>query len=155
MTVHVRPATSADVGILVALMTSFYAEAGFPLPEGPATRAFGALLAEPRLGGAWLAELDGAVAGHVVLTLCFSMEYGGLRGSIDDLYVRPEARGKGAGAALLAAARADAVARGVRAMQVEVGRDNHVARHLYARAGYADTEHLLLALPLASPVHIA
>lgn len=155
MPVQVRPASSSDIPALVALMTSFYAEAGFPLPEVRATSAFEMLVAEPRLGGAWLAELDGAVAGHVVLTLCFGMEYGGLRGSIDDLYVRPEARGKGAGAALLAAARAGAVARGVRAMQVEVGRDNHVARRLYARAGYADTEHLLLALPLASPVHIA
>jgi GNAT superfamily N-acetyltransferase len=155
MTVQVRPAGRADVPVLVALMQAFYAEADFPLPTGPASRAFEALLADVRLGGAWLAE-DGAEAvGHLVLTVCFSMEYGGLRGFIDDLYVRPAARGRGAGAGLLAAARAEAARRGVRALHVEVGPDNHVARRLYARAGYADSGHLFLSLALASPVHAA
>jgi ribosomal protein S18 acetylase RimI-like enzyme len=135
MTVQIRPATSADVPALVALMTAFYAESDFPLPVGPATRAFETLLADPRLGSVWIAEDGDAAVGHAVLTLCFSMEYGGLRGFIDDLYVRPEARGRGAAAALLAAVRAAAVARGVRALHVEVGPDNHTARRLYARAG--------------------
>jgi GNAT superfamily N-acetyltransferase len=83
------------------------------------------------------------------------MEYGGLRGFIDDLYVRPAARGQGAGAGLLTAAREAAAAWGVRALHVEVGPDNQVARRLYARAGYTDSGHLLLSLPLAAPVHAA
>lgn len=134
-------------------MADFYAEADFPLPAEPAARAFDALLADERLGGAWLAEADGMPVGHVVLTLCFSMEYGGLRGFIDDLYVRPEARGRGTGAALLEAARGAAAARGVRALHVEVGPDNAIARRLYGRAGYVDSGHLLLTLPLATAVH--
>lgn len=153
MTVQIRPATEADIPTLVALMTAFYAESDFPLPVGPATRAFEALLADPRLGGVWVAEEGHAAIGHAVLTLCFSMEYGGLRGFIDDLYVRPEARGQGAAAALLAALRTAAVARGVRALHVEVGPDNHTARRLYARAGYTESGHLFLSLPLAAPVH--
>ena len=153
MALQIRPASTADVPALVALMATFYAEADLPLPAGPARRAFDALLADPRLGGVWLAEESGAPVGHVVLTTCFSMEYGGLRGFIDDLYVRPAARGQGAAAGLLAAARAAAVARGVRALHVEVGPENEVARRLYARAGYADSGHLLLSLPLAVPVH--
>jgi GNAT superfamily N-acetyltransferase len=125
-------------------MQAFYAEAGFPLPAAPAASAFAALFADPRLGGVWLAEEGPQAVGHAVLTVCFSMEYGGLRGFIDDLYVRPAARGRGAGAALLAAARAEAARRGVRALHVEVGPDNVVARRLYARAGYADSGHLFL-----------
>ena len=155
MAVEVRPAGLPDVATLVALMQAFYAEADFPLSAGPAARAFEALLSEPRLGGAWLAVEGAEVVGHVVLTVCFSMEYGGLRSFIDDLYVRPAARGRGAGAGLLAAARAGAVARDVRALHVEVGPANAVARRLYARAGYADSGHLLLSLPLAAPVHAA
>ena len=155
MAVDVRPAGPEDVPALVALMQAFYAEAGFSLPSGAAGAAFEAVLADRRLGLVWLAA-DGADAlGHVVLTLCFSMEYGGLRGFIDDLYVRPAARGRGTGAGLLAAARAEAVRRGVRALHVEVGPDNQVGRRLYARAGYADSGHLLLSLPLAAPVHAA
>jgi ribosomal protein S18 acetylase RimI-like enzyme len=150
---RVRPATPEDVPTLVALMSAFYAESDYPLPAASATRAFSALLADDRLGGAWLAEFDGVAVGHVVLTVSFSMEYGGLRGFVDDLYVRPEARRRGVGAALLAAVRASCAARGVRAMLVEVGPDNTGARSLYERAGYADSGHLLLGLALAEPVH--
>lgn len=153
MTLQIRLASDADVPALVALMTAFYAEADFPLPAEPAAAAFRGLLADPRLGRVWLAEEGGVVVGHLVLTLCFSMEYGGLRGFIDDLYVRPEARGRGAGAALLAAARAAAIESDVRALHVEVGPQNEIARRLYARAGYADSGHQLLTLPLAAPVH--
>ena len=152
---EVRPAGPTDVPALVALMQDFYAEAGFALPAESAARTFEALLAEPALGAVWLAEAGGEAVGHVVLTVCFSMEYGGPRGFIDDLFVRPSARARGAGAALLAAARAAATARGVRALHVEVGIDNDVAKRLYTRAGYADCGHRLWSLPLLPPVHDA
>lgn len=153
MPLDVRPADLADVSTLVGLMQSFYAEAGFPLPTEPADAAFRALLADPRLGGVWIAEDCGEAVGHLVLTLSFSMEYGGMRGFIDDLYVRPGVRRRGAGAALLAAARRDASERGVRALHVEVGPENAIARRLYGRAGYVESGHLFLSLPLAPPVH--
>ena len=153
MPIEVRPALRTDVPALVALMQAFYAESDFPLPAGPAAAAFEALLADENLGGVWIAEEDGEAVAHAVLTVCFSMEYSGLRGFVDDLYVRPQVRGRGVGAELLAAIRAAAHTRGVRAMHVEVGPDNAVARRLYARAGYAESGHLFLSLPLASPVH--
>ena len=153
MTIQIRAAGVADAQTLVALMQSFYAESDFPLDAAPAARTFETLFADSRLGGVWLAE-DGAEAvGHLVLTVCFSMEYGGLRGFIDDLYVHPSARGRGAAAGLLVAAQAEATRRGVRALLVETGHDNHVARRVYARAGYVDSGRLLLSLPLAAPVH--
>lgn len=155
MTPVIRPATEADIPALVGLMTAFYAESDFPLPVEPATRAFRSLMSDSRLGAVWLAEVDGQPAGHLVLTVCFSMEYGGLRGFIDDLYVRPAVRGQGIAAGLLGAARAAATERGVRALHVEVGPDNHVARRVYERAGYRDSGHVFLSLPLATPVHVA
>jgi GNAT superfamily N-acetyltransferase len=149
----IRAATDGDVNVLVALMSNFYAEANFTLPAAAAARAFSALIAEPQLGAVWLAELDTKPVGHVVLTTVFSMEYGGLRGFIDDLYVQPAARGRGIGAALLAAAREQASARGLRALCVETGLADHPARSLYSRAGYVDTQHALLVQPLAPAVH--
>ena len=149
----IRLATEADIPALVALMTDFYAESDFVLPATAATRAFSALFTSSALGAVWLAEDADVPVGHVVLAISFSMEYGGLRGFIDDLYVRPIARGRGAGAALLAAARDGARARGLRVLQVETGQHPHLARPLYARAGYVDSGHALLTLPLAEPVH--
>ncbi len=150
-----RRAAADDVPALVALMAEFYAEADFPLPAASAARAFGALLADPALGAIWLAGDGERPAGYAVLTVGYSMEYGGLRGFVDDLYVRPAARGRGVAAALLAAVRRGCAERGVRALHVEVGPDNDAARRVYARAGFADSGHLLLTLPLAPPVHAA
>jgi ribosomal protein S18 acetylase RimI-like enzyme len=155
MATTIRLATGDDVPMLVALMREFYAEGGYPLPGAAATHAFHALLAEPRLGAVWLAEDSTTVVGYIVLTLGFSMNYGALRGCIDDLYVQPSARGRAIGAALLATLRAACVARGVKELWVEVGAENGAARRLYERAGYTDTGHLLLSLPLAPPMHAA
>lgn len=152
---QVRAATANDVTALVALMSAFYAEGQYSLPPLPAARAFHAMLAEPHWGAIWLAEEAATAIGYVVLTLGFSMEYGGLRGVVDDFYVRPRSRGRGIGAALLAAVRSACMERGVRVLHVEVGPENLTALRLYERAGYVDCEHRLLSLPLAAPVHAA
>jgi len=149
----IRLATEADIPALVARMTDFYAESNFVLLAAAATQTFDALFASPALGAVWLAEQTAATVGHLVLAVSFSMEYGELRGFIDDLYVRPSARGRGAGAALLTAAREGARARGLRVLQAETGQATHLARPLYARAGYVDSGHALLTLPLAAPLH--
>ena len=148
-----RAAGPADIPTLVALMGEFYAEAGFALPVEPATHAFASLIADPALGAVWLLEEGGESVGYVVLTLCYAMEYGGLRGFVDDLFVRESARGRGLGGAAMAALRRAAVERGVRALQVEVGPANDVARRLYERSGLAENGRLLLTLPLAPAVH--
>ncbi|HEX7243291.1 MAG TPA: GNAT family N-acetyltransferase [Longimicrobiaceae bacterium] len=151
----IREARSDDVPQLVALMAEFYAESDYPLPAEAAARAFEHLLADPRLGRVWLLVADGEPAGYVVLTWGFSMEYGGLRGFVDDLFVRAEHRGRGLAAAALAEVRRTAEALGVRALDVEVGPENDAARRVYARAGFEDTGRMLLAQPLTAPVHAA
>ena len=150
-----RLAQPDDIPQLVELMTDFYAEAGYPLPADAATRTFAGLLADPRLGRVWMMEADGEPAGYVVLTVSFSMEYGGLRGFVDDLFVRPGFRGRGLAAAALAELRRTAEEMGVRALLVEVGPQNDIARRVYQRIGLEDTGHVLLSLPLAAPVHLS
>ena len=149
----IREASPDDVPALVALMTEFYAEAGYPLAAEAATATFGALLRDPGLARAWILEADGAPAGYVVLTVAFSMEYGGLRGFVDDLFVRPAARGRGLAAQALVELRRTAEGMGVRALLVETGPDNDVAKRVYARAGFRDSGRALLTCELASPVH--
>ena len=76
----VRLAQREDTPALVALMTEFYAEAGFALSDDEARRAFTILLNDPLLGHAWLIEEEAEGVGYVVLTFAFSMEFGGFRG---------------------------------------------------------------------------
>ena len=52
---------------------------------------------------AWLlrAKAEGPIIGYVLLTLGFSIEYGGRDAFIDELYVMSDARSQGIGAAAL------------------------------------------------------
>jgi GNAT superfamily N-acetyltransferase len=150
---RIDKASPADIPVLVGLMREFYAEASFPLPEAAAALTFGALIGDTRLGQVWLISWEGKPAGFVVLTVCFSMEYGGERGFVDDFFVAPAFRGRGLGAAALAAVRRECEARGVRALLVETSEDNAGAVSVYRRAGFDDTGHLLLKIPLAAAVH--
>ena len=133
----VRLATISDIPSLVALMHDFYAESSFPLDREWAARAFADLMADPSRGAAWIIERDGSPIGHAVLSVRFAMEFGGLSGYIDDIYVRPEHRRQGAASVGLDALVAECRRRGCRSVHVEVAPDNHAAIALYRRFGLA------------------
>ena len=149
-----RKALPNDIQRLVAFMAEFYAEGGYPLNRRRATEAFAALLADDRLGHVWLIQSDSLDVGHVVLTLCFSVEYGGLIAFVDDLFVQAPFRRAGLGTAALAGVRDFCAERGVRALFVETGPDNAAAQAVYRRAGFVNTDRQLLALRLADPTHV-
>ena len=150
-----RPAGADDLDTLLALMADFYAESGYVLDRTHAAEAFSALLADDRLGRVWLIEQGSEAVGHVVVTFVFAMEYGGVTAVVDDFYVCPASRGAGLGTAALAEVRRACAELGMRAMRVEVGRDNAVAQTVYRHIGFEAVDHQLMALPLAGPTHVA
>ncbi len=153
MSAQVRLAQPTDVPLLVTLMTESYTEAGFTLSPEAAAETFTTFLSDPRLGRIWLVGTDGADEGYVVMTVSFSMEYGGLRGFIDDFFVRPESRNKGLGAVALETVRHACGELGIRALLVETGAEGHPARRLYARAGFVDNGRVFLTQALAAAIH--
>lgn len=80
------------------------------------------------------ARLDGRMAGVLVLAFRPNVSLGGLFASIEDLYVRPEARHRGVGSALLKAA--DERCRGREAHYVEAQVEEGGAGAFYAASGY-------------------
>ena len=98
--------------------------AAFPAPWDAA--AFAALSAQP--GVLALVEDDGFILIRVVAD----------EAEILTLAVRPEARRRGLGARLVAAAAARAAALGAERLFLEVAQDNAAARGLYARSGFAE-----------------
>jgi ribosomal protein S18 acetylase RimI-like enzyme len=151
---HLRAATPGDCPLLVALMSEFYAESGYPLNWRRAEAAFSELLADQGLGQVWLIQAAPGPVGYVVLTLGYSMEYGGRDAFVDDLFIRPSFRRRGLGKLALAKVRAACEEQGVRALHLEVGRDNAAAQSLYHRVGFVDTDRQLLTLKLADPTHL-
>ncbi len=149
----IRCAQLSDVAMLATMMIEFYAEADFALSREAAQRAFEQLIRSAERGRVWILECNATPAGFVVLTVAYAMEYGGLRGFVDDLYVRPQFRQRGLGAEALAVVKAQCVATGVRALFVQTGTDNDGAQRVYKRAGFTDTGHQLLVQALAPPTH--
>lgn len=147
-----RLATLTDIDVLVRLLRQFYSEAAVSLSERAASQAFESLLDDSRLGQVWVMEEDGHPAGFVVLTVSFSMEYGGLRGFVDDFYVSPPYRRRGLGHAALEEVKRLCRRRGVRALMVETGPDNEAAMSAYRSVGFVDSGRRLLSLPLADPL---
>jgi ribosomal-protein-alanine N-acetyltransferase len=111
--------------LLAALHQAGIGEAGPAWDEA----AFASLLALPgRL--ALVAAEEGEPLGMLLLGLVAD------EGEIITLAVLPGARRRGLGAALLAAAAAEAAGRGVARLFLEVAEDNAPARALYAGAGF-------------------
>lgn len=145
-----RPADARDLDLLVDLMQEFYAESGYPLERARARWCFERLIADPALGRLWLILADGAPAGYVAVTFGFSLEYGGRDAFVDDLFLRPVARQRGLGNAVLV--EVEEVCRGleVRALHLEVERANGPAQSLYRKRGFAEDGRLLLTKRLAA-----
>lgn len=149
----VRLATLTDIDTLVRLLLEYYAEVREKLAEDKAWRALEALLDDSRLGQVWMIEYDGHPAGFVVMTVSFSMEYGGLRGFIDHFYVTPQYRNRGLGHEALEEVKRASVRRGVRALYVETGPEGGAAMNAYGNVGFTDSGRCLMTLPLSPTVH--
>lgn len=80
-------------------------------------------------GAFLIAEPDGFLIGRVIAD----------EAELLTVAVRPEARGRGLGAGLVATFLSEARARGATTAFLEVTADNHAANALYASAGFAET----------------
>ena len=87
--------------------------------------------------GLWLAESDGAMVGCIALRPLKTRESAG---EIKRLYVRPEFRGAGAAAALLASLEQFAAEYGYRWLYLDSKDDLEAAIRFYQRHGYVPCE---------------
>jgi RimJ/RimL family protein N-acetyltransferase len=136
MRTTVDRAGHADIPALVELMSEFYGEPGYTLDPDWARASFEQLLHDRARGAAWIARRGAEAAGHVVLALRHNMEFGGLSGVIDDLFVRPQFRRQGVGSALLVAVFDACREQRVAAIHVEVDPGGVAACSLYQAFGF-------------------
>jgi GNAT superfamily N-acetyltransferase len=139
----IRSGEPRDVEVLAAMMRAFHAEDALG-PHPGAADALVELLADPRLGVVMVDEDGGAIVGYSVVTLGFSLELGGRDAFVDELYVTPERRRQGRGAALLASAMAWARTAGARAIHLEVALADEAKLRLYRSAGFEPRPHPLM-----------
>jgi GNAT superfamily N-acetyltransferase len=133
-----RAATSSDADTVARLLDAFNREYQVPTP-GPdvLTARLRGLLA----GGDVIAFLAGDPAVAVaLLTLRPNVWYDGPVVLVDELYVAPEARGRGIGSALLVAVESLTRGRGGQLIEIAVDGADTDAHRFYERHGYTSTE---------------
>jgi len=144
MHAELRQAASSDTDLVLAFLRELNASQGYAFCETTARRALAELLADPALGRVWLILSRGEPVGYAALAFGFSLEYGGRDAILDELFVAPHARGQGLGRAAVAAVLVEAERLGLRAVHLEVERDNPSAGSLYRSLGFAGNERQLL-----------
>ena len=88
-------------------------------------------------GAAYLIGPPRAPIGYLVVTFGWSVEFGGLDGFIDEIYVRPGVRGRGIATETLQALPRALAGAGLKAMHLEVDKDDEKSQKLYARSGFS------------------
>ena len=129
--IQVVPTCRAELAEPLRLLEESLRE-GEPVPED-----FAESLREAAETGAvevLAARTEGRVVGVAVLAYRLSISAAGLFASIEDLYVRPEARRRGAGRALLEAVEERCASRGVSYVEAQV--EDEGAAAFYRALGY-------------------
>lgn len=149
MRVSFRAASISDEDTYLPMMEALWAHEGIAFDAASIREALGVLFSDPGLGRVWLTLVEDAVAGYAMGTWGFSTEQGGRFLLLDELFVLPEFRGRGVGAATLALIEQEAKRAGAGAVRIEVSVENAPARELYRAAGYVDPRRLFLSKRLA------
>lgn len=163
MPLTLQPLQPETIPAFAQQVLQLYADDPGPVPMTPARAAAQAtqLLAHPALvrpfllvaeepeGGTEGGPKGGAVVGHLILSLFFSNEFGGVMAYIDELSISPDRRSQGLGTAAIQAVLTRAATEGWVRIALEVNDDNPRARALYTRLGFEVEARRTLARQLA------
>lgn len=132
-----RDISPEDRDLVLSMADDFYHSDAVDHPVDPAIleHAFQAAAdpAEPLLRGLLLQQ-DGADAGYMYITQCYSAEVGGRCIFIEEIYLKPDFRGRGLGTQVMA--WLEEAYPSARRFRLEVTQANQGAVRLYQKAGY-------------------
>lgn len=125
-----------DLDRLMRLVGDCHAEQGIEQSEAARRAALRPLLEGSPHGVIYLMGPANAPIGYAVICFGWSIEFGGMDGFLDEIYIRPGVRGRGIGTDVLHALPKALARAGMKAIHLEVARDNPRARKLYEKLGF-------------------
>lgn len=136
----IREARTGDLESLVQLLGLLFSlESDFAPDAGRQRRGLTQLMNQGRNRLVLVAERAGAVVGMATAQVLVSTAEGGPALLVEDVVVRPEARGLGIGRALLARLEAWGLGLGATRLQLLADKDNAPAHDFYRACGFHPT----------------
>ncbi len=126
------------------MVAAMQAEEGLTLDDAHRLRGLEPLLEGSPHGVVYLIGPERAPIGYVTICFGWSLEFGGLDGFVDEIYVRPAVRGRGIASDVLARLAKALKEAGMTALHLEVNKDNARAKRLYERAHFRSRDQYLL-----------
>jgi len=126
-------------------MRAYYAFDGIPFDAVKQRGGLSGLMANPQHGYVWLIEWDGAVVGYMAVCFGYSLEFGGRDAFVDEIYLLPEARGKGIGRQAMAVMLETCRTNGIQAVHLEVSAENEAAVAYYEKSGFTRRDFSLMS----------
>ncbi|WP_278921845.1 MULTISPECIES: GNAT family N-acetyltransferase [Pseudophaeobacter] len=144
MSAALHLARPEDQEKLLPMVAAFHAEAG--LDTSPAQREAGIvpLLAGMPYGAVYIIGPTRAPIGYIVVTFGWSVEFGGMDGFVDEIYIRPAVRGRGLATEVLIELPKTLGAAGVKALHLEVDRQDEKTQRLYQRTRFEPRDQYML-----------
>jgi ribosomal protein S18 acetylase RimI-like enzyme len=133
-----------DLPRLLPLVAAFHEEFGLPLDDDHRVQALAPLLDGSPYGAVWLMGPSRAPIGYIILTFGWSVEFGGMDGFVDELYVRPAVRRRGIATEVLEQLPKTLAETGLRALHLEVREDDDQTVKMYRRQLFKPREGYML-----------
>lgn len=133
-----------EIPTLMEMMREFYAQQEMRFDEPAAAQVVNKALNSPDLAQIYLIFRGTELAGYFALTFCFSLEFHGRFALFDELYLREPFRRQKLGKAVVAFAEDLCRKAGIKALRLEVGRENQGAQSLYRATGFKEDERNLM-----------
>ncbi|MCT4559263.1 MAG: GNAT family N-acetyltransferase [Pelagimonas sp.] len=129
-----------DAEKLLKLQSDFHTEIGIDSDADHRLQAIAPLLDGSPHGAIWLIGPRRAPVGYIAVTFTWSLEFGGLEGVIDELFIRPKVRKRGMGGEALSGIVKSLAEAGVRALSLEVDMTDDATQRLYRRNHFLPRE---------------
>jgi ribosomal protein S18 acetylase RimI-like enzyme len=144
MSAALHLAKPEDLDRLVPLVAAFHAEEGISQDETTRRKALLPLLEGSPLGAIYIIGPTRAPVGYLGLPFGWSGEFGGMDAFVDEWFIRAAVRGRGMGSETLLTLSKLLGQAGVRALHLEVDRENESAKRLYTRTGFKARDRYML-----------
>ncbi|EAQ44940.1 acetyltransferase, GNAT family protein [Roseobacter sp. MED193] len=129
---------------LLTMVEAFHAEEGLETSPELQRAGIEPLLEGIPYGAVYIIGPTRAPIGYIVVTFGWSVEFGGMDGFVDEIYIRPPVRGRGLASEVLIELPKTLAQAGIKALHLEVDRENEQAQRLYQRTRFQPRDRYML-----------